>query len=322
MILEAVGHTSLCKNLIKANSDDTIIEEEGKKTKSTTTSPITLFSNIFDQKKKKEKANEDRCMTTTMIQRKTSIFLSVLNVLANINFRTKDDVLYTVLEKIDDIDTNATADEVYYSLVEKLLFKYLGSSNWIHNAKKGGSFALLSSVYNLWGGKSSTSVTNLDEFGDICNVRSSVPSNVALHYIVHLITDFVSPSSDSLQLLIEFFKAGFNSTYLCEPVIRTKDLNFLNNVLSAPLDILSKAMTLSIIKQRKDSKTKANILSTVLAMQLPGCWLQIVTHVGPEMSPTESLKRSLPGKQPILNCITCIFVLFVPYYFRTNIYIF
>jgi hypothetical protein len=318
VILKAIGHTSLCKNLLTENKNDTIIEEVGKKTISTPTLPITLVINIFDQKEEKDGDNGDRCMTTTMQQRRTSIFLSLLKVIAHTYFRTKDDVLFTFLEHIEDIDTSTTADKLYYSLVEKLLFKYLGSSNWIHNAKKGGAFALLKRVNNQWGGSCSSWVNNSDGFGEICCASASVPSSVALHYIVHLITDYVSPSHDSLELLIQFFKAGFNSTYLCEPVIRTKDLNFLNRVLSAPLDILSNAICLSFT-EGKTSKTKRSHLSTALAMLLPNCWLQIVTYVTPIISPTDSLKDHLPGKLSIPNCITCLYVLFVSYY-KTTIF--
>jgi hypothetical protein len=226
VILKAIGHTSLCKNLLKENENDTIIEEEGKETISTRTSHITLVSNIFDQTKQKDGDNTDRCMMTTMQQRRTCIFLSLIQTIAHTYFRTKDDVLIKFFDQIEDIDISTTADNFYYTLVEKLLFKYLGGSNWIHNAKKDGAFALLSRVNTLWGGSCKYWVNNLDGFGEICCAKSSVPSSVALHYIVHLITDYASPSSASLQLLIDFFKAGFNSTYLCEPVIRTKDLNF------------------------------------------------------------------------------------------------
>lgn len=302
IILKAIGNTSLCKDLIKEKENSTFIEGERKKT-----SLFTLVNNMFDQTKHEDGINSDRCMMTTMHQRRTSIFLSLLHTIAHTYFRTKDDVLTTLFQHIEHINTKTTAEKLYLTLVEKLLFKYLASSNWNQNAKKGGAFALLSRVNNLWGGSCKTWENNSEICGQICSAKSSVPSGVALQYIVHLITDYASPSSASLQMLIEFFKAGFNQTYLSEPVIQTKDLNFLNRVLSAPLDILSKAISSALSKQA------GKHISTVLAMLLPQCWLKIVTDVTPEISPNDSLETHLPGKQSISTpkCSTPLYILFV-----------
>jgi hypothetical protein len=312
IILKAIGNTSLCKDLLKEKENTTLIEKERKKT-----SLITLVNNIFDQTKHEDGINPDRCMMTTMQQRRTGIFLSLLHTIAHTYFRTKDDVLITLFQHIEHIDTKTTAEKLYLTLVEKLLFKYLASSNWNQNAKKGGAFALLSRVNNLWGGSCKTWENNSDKCGEICSAKSSVPSGVALQYIVHLITDYASPSSASLQMLIEFFKAGFNQTFLSEPVIQTKDLNFLNRVLSAPLDILSKAISSALTQQAV--KIKTNHISTVLAMLLPQCWLEIVTYVTPEITPNDSLETHLPGKQSISTpkCSTPLYILFVSWYDTT-----